>query len=122
MDPTHLFELIIAMFVAIIALYYLAQRPGLPSSVGLIVGGALLAFVPGLRAITVDPGLVLVIRRSDDPRESPPSSARLFALPALARHRRVRRAGPPASGTRRRRSHHPAPTPRAHTGFAQADC
>jgi Na+/H+ antiporter len=61
MDPTHLFELIIAMFLAIIALYYLAQRLGLPPSVGLIVGGALLAFIPGLRAITVDPGLVLVI-------------------------------------------------------------
>jgi Kef-type K+ transport system membrane component KefB len=61
MDPTHLFELVIAMFLAIIALHYVAQRLGLPPSVGLIVGGALLAFVPGLRAITVDPGLVLVI-------------------------------------------------------------
>ena len=61
MDPTHLFELVIAMFLAIIALHYAAQRLGLPPSVGLIVGGALLAFVPGLRAITVDPELVLVI-------------------------------------------------------------
>jgi monovalent cation/hydrogen antiporter len=61
MDPTHLFELVIAMFLAIIALHYAAQKLGLPPSAGLIVGGALLAFVPGLRAITVDPGLVLVI-------------------------------------------------------------
>jgi Na+/H+ antiporter len=61
MGPTHLFELVIAMFLAIIALHYVAQRLGLPPSVGLIVGGALLAFVPGLRTITVDPELVLVI-------------------------------------------------------------
>ena len=61
MDPTHLFELVIAMFLAIIALHYAAQRLRLPPSAGLIVGGALLAFVPGLSAITVDPGLVLVI-------------------------------------------------------------
>ena len=62
MDPTHLFELIIAMFLAIIALYYLAQRLRLPPSVGLIIGGALLAFIPVLRAITtVNPALVLVI-------------------------------------------------------------
>jgi monovalent cation/hydrogen antiporter len=56
-----LFELVIAMFLAIIALHYIAQRLGLPPSAGLIVGGALLAFVPGLRPITVDPELVLVI-------------------------------------------------------------
>lgn len=61
MDPTHLFELIIGMFVAIIALHYAAHRFGLPPSVALLAGGALLAFLPGLPAIAVDPGLVLVI-------------------------------------------------------------
>ncbi|APG87566.1 Na+/H+ antiporter protein (plasmid) [Sinorhizobium americanum CCGM7] len=61
MDPTHLFELVIVMFVAIIALHYAAHRLGLPPSVALLSGGALLAFLPGLPAITVDPGLVLVI-------------------------------------------------------------
>jgi len=61
MDPTHLFELVIAMFMAIIALHYVAERLGLPPSVALLSGGALLAFLPGLPAITVDPGLVLVI-------------------------------------------------------------
>ncbi|MDE1995555.1 MAG: Na+/H+ antiporter [Rhizobiaceae bacterium] len=61
MDSTHLFELVIAMFLAIIALHYLAHRLGLPPSVALLAGGASLAFLPGLPAITVDPQLVLVI-------------------------------------------------------------
>ncbi|KWV53671.1 sodium:proton antiporter [Rhizobium altiplani] len=61
MDGTHLFELVIAMFLAIIALHYLAHRLGLPPSVALLAGGAMLAFVPGIPAITVDPELVLVI-------------------------------------------------------------
>jgi monovalent cation/hydrogen antiporter len=61
MDPTHLFELVIVMFLAIIALHYAAEKLRLPPSVGLLAGGAALAFVPGLPAISVDPGLVLVI-------------------------------------------------------------
>ncbi|WP_331374787.1 Na+/H+ antiporter [Sinorhizobium chiapasense] len=61
MDGTHFFELVIAMFLAIIALHYAAHRLGLPPAVALLAGGALLAFLPGLPAITVDPGLVLVI-------------------------------------------------------------
>ncbi|MBB4228876.1 MULTISPECIES: Na+/H+ antiporter [Rhizobium] len=61
MAGAHLFELVIAMFLAIIALHYLAHRLGLPPSVALLAGGAILAFVPGLPAITVDPELVLVI-------------------------------------------------------------
>ena len=61
MDPTHLFELVIVMFLAIIALHYAAHRFGLPPSVALLAGGALLAFLPGLPAITIDPDLVLVI-------------------------------------------------------------
>lgn len=60
MDGTHLSELVIAMFLAIIALHYLAHRLGLPPSVALLAGGAALAFIPGLPAITVDE-LVLVI-------------------------------------------------------------
>lgn len=61
MEPTHLFELVIGMFAAIIALHYLAHRLGLPPSAALLTGGALLAFSPGLPEITVDPELVLVI-------------------------------------------------------------
>lgn len=61
MAPTHLFELVIAMFFAIIALHYLAHKLALPPSVGLLAGGAALAFLPGLPTIAVDPALVLVI-------------------------------------------------------------
>jgi CPA1 family monovalent cation:H+ antiporter len=61
MDPTHLFELAIGMVVAIIALHYVAHALKLPPTVALLAGGASLAFVPGLPAISVNPELVLVI-------------------------------------------------------------
>ncbi|HET7845513.1 MAG TPA: Na+/H+ antiporter [Xanthomonadales bacterium] len=61
MSPTALFELVILMFGAIIALHWAAAKVGLPPSAGLLVGGAALAFVPGLPTIAIDPELVLVI-------------------------------------------------------------
>ena len=61
MDATHLFELAIVMVMAIIALHYAANRFKLPPSLALLTGGAVLAFLPGLPTITVDPGLVLVV-------------------------------------------------------------
>jgi monovalent cation/hydrogen antiporter len=60
-DPTHVFEGVIAMLLAIIALHYGARKLCLPPSVALLAGGAALAFVPGLPVISLDPGLVLVI-------------------------------------------------------------
>ena len=60
-DGVHMFEMVIAMLFAIIALHYLAHRLGLPPAVALLGGGALLAFLPGLPAISLDPALVLVI-------------------------------------------------------------
>lgn len=61
MHPVEIFELVIAMFVVVLALQYLAQRLSLPPAVALIVGGGALAFLPGLPAIELDPELVLVI-------------------------------------------------------------
>lgn len=61
MHSTELFELIIAMFLAIIALHWVGRKLHLPPSVALLAGGSLLAFVPGIPAIAVDPELVLVI-------------------------------------------------------------
>jgi len=61
MDAAHLFELMIAMLFAVIALHYCAHRLRLPPAVALILGGAALAFVPGLPEISLDPTLVLVI-------------------------------------------------------------
>jgi CPA1 family monovalent cation:H+ antiporter len=57
----QLFELAIGMLLAIIALHYAARRLGLPPAVALLTGGAVLAFVPGLPRIELDPALVLVI-------------------------------------------------------------
>jgi CPA1 family monovalent cation:H+ antiporter len=61
MDAVHLFELVIAMLFAVIALHYAAHRLHLPPAVALIAGGAALAFIPGLPVISLDPELVLVI-------------------------------------------------------------
>src|SRR5438105_2380505 len=61
MGPVHMFEMVIAMLFAIIALHWSANRLGLPPAVALIIGGALLAFLPGLPVVSLDPGLVLVI-------------------------------------------------------------
>src|SRR5262245_37189673 len=61
MDAVHLFELVIAMLFAVIALHYLAHRLRLPPAVALIAGGAALAFIPGLPVVSLDPALVLVI-------------------------------------------------------------
>ena len=61
MEPLQIFELMIAMLLAIIALHYAADKLCLPPSVALLSGGALLAFLPGLPTISLDPELVLVI-------------------------------------------------------------
>jgi CPA1 family monovalent cation:H+ antiporter len=57
----QVFELVIAMLLAIIALHYVAHKLGLPPAVALLTGGSLLAFLPGLPTISLDPELVLVI-------------------------------------------------------------
>ena len=61
MHATAGFELIIAMFLVIVALHYIARRLSLPPAAALIVGGGAVAFLPGLPAIAVDPELVLVL-------------------------------------------------------------
>lgn len=61
MDGVHVFELVIGMLFAVIALHYLAHRLGLPPAVALIIGGAATAFIPGLPRVSLDPTLVLVL-------------------------------------------------------------
>ena len=61
MDPMLLFELVIAMLLAIILLHYLANQLGLPPAVSLLAGGVSFAFLPGLPVVTLDPELVLVV-------------------------------------------------------------
>jgi CPA1 family monovalent cation:H+ antiporter len=82
MDFVHLLELTVAMVFAMIVLHYLARRAGLPPPVALIVGGASLAFVPGLPTFPINPELVLVLFL-------PPllmDSAWVIALGQLKRH------------------------------------
>jgi Na+/H+ antiporter len=61
MEAVHMFEMIIAMLFAVIALHWLAHKLHLPPAVALIAGGAALAFIPGLPTVKLDPDLVLVI-------------------------------------------------------------
>ncbi|SFR81857.1 Na+/H+ antiporter [Sphingomonas jatrophae] len=61
MHPAELFELIVGMFLAVLALHYLAHRLNLPPAAALLVGGSALAFLPGLPSVAIDPELVLVL-------------------------------------------------------------
>lgn len=61
MNASQLFELMIAMLPVIIALHYLAQRWQLPPAVPLLIGGASVAFLPGLPAFSPDPELMLLV-------------------------------------------------------------
>jgi Na+/H+ antiporter len=59
--PVETLELVIGLLLAILALHWLAARAGVPPAVMLLVGGGVLAFVPGLPAVELDPELVLVL-------------------------------------------------------------
>lgn len=61
MHPLQIFELVIAMLLAIIVLNYAANKLRLPPTVALLAGGAIFAFLPGLPVISLDPELVLVV-------------------------------------------------------------
>lgn len=61
MHSVEVFELVIAMFFAIILLHYAAHRLALPPAVALLAGGTALAFLPGVPVVSLDPELVLVI-------------------------------------------------------------
>lgn len=61
MHPVELFELVIGMLVAVLALHWVADRLHWPPSVALLLGGGALAFIPGIPTIQLDPELVLVI-------------------------------------------------------------
>lgn len=60
-SSVEVFELIVAMFLAVLVLHYLARRLRLPPAVALLVGGGALAFTPGLPTIELNPELVLLI-------------------------------------------------------------
>ncbi|MFS2155304.1 Na+/H+ antiporter [Rhizobium sp. Rhizsp42] len=55
------YEFLVGLLLAVVVLELAAQRLRLPPAAALIVGGAALAFVPGIPAVTIDPNLILVI-------------------------------------------------------------
>src|SRR3954452_2917257 len=55
------FELILSVFVAAVLLAATARRVGAPYPVFLALGGALLAFVPGVPSLTLPPELALAL-------------------------------------------------------------
>ncbi len=61
MASVYVFELMIATLPVIIAIHYAALRLKLPSAVSLLAGGMILAFVPGLPSIELNPDLILMI-------------------------------------------------------------
>lgn len=61
MSAIEVFEIIVATLFVTIALQFLANRLSLPPAVALLTGGAMLAFIPGLPPLTLDPALVLAI-------------------------------------------------------------
>src|SRR5215510_345907 len=56
-----LVELLVGLFAAAVALSWAARSVGLPYPIALVLGGALLGFVPGLPPLPLDPNLILVI-------------------------------------------------------------
>src|SRR3954470_13005499 len=57
----HQFEQILSLFVAAVLLAAAARRAGAPYPAFLALGGALLAFVPGVPSLTLPPELVLAL-------------------------------------------------------------
>ena len=61
MQAVLLFDLILAILIAVSALYWVAEHMGWPPSATLLIGGAGLAFMPGVPPVQLDPELVLVL-------------------------------------------------------------
>jgi len=61
MSPVLAFKVILLSLVAIIVLALLARRLHLPPAAAMLVGGAAMAFIPGLPPIALDPDLILVV-------------------------------------------------------------
>lgn len=61
MSNEFYFNLILFFLVAIIGLELVAKKLRLPPAVAQLVGGAVIAFLPGLPAFEIDPALVLVV-------------------------------------------------------------
>ncbi|GAB2875193.1 Na+/H+ antiporter [Paraburkholderia jirisanensis] len=61
MSAVSAFKLVLLSLIAIIALELVAKRLRLPPSAALLIGGAAMAFAPGLPPVVFDPDLVLIV-------------------------------------------------------------
>jgi monovalent cation/hydrogen antiporter len=61
MTPSHRFELILALLAAVLLLEVLARRMRLPPSAALVLGGLVLALIPGVPSFELDPDLTLLL-------------------------------------------------------------
>ena len=61
MSSVVAFKLVLLSLIAMIGLQLLAKRLRLPPAAALLIGGAAMAFVPGLPPVTLDPALVLIV-------------------------------------------------------------
>ncbi|MFL9920922.1 Na+/H+ antiporter [Paraburkholderia fungorum] len=61
MSSVMAFNLVLLSLAAMIGLQLLAKRLQLPPAAALLVGGAAMAFVPGLPPVNLDPELVLIV-------------------------------------------------------------
>lgn len=61
MSAVSAFKLVLISLIAIIALELVAKRLRLPPAAALLVGGAAMAFAPGLPPVDLDPDLVLIL-------------------------------------------------------------
>jgi Na+/H+ antiporter len=61
MSAVSAFKLVLLSMMAIVALELVAKRLRLPPAAALLVGGAAMAFAPGLPPVMLDPDLVLIV-------------------------------------------------------------
>ena len=61
MHPVETFELVLVLLAAVVALHWTAQRFGYPPSAALLLGGGVIAFLPGMPTVTLDPELAVVL-------------------------------------------------------------
>ena len=61
MDSVHAFELVLGLLVVIVALTALAEKIGVPYPIALVLGGLVLALIPGLPDARLNPDLVFIL-------------------------------------------------------------
>src|SRR3989475_4792511 len=57
----HQFEIILALLVAVVLVGIAARRLGVPSRVLLVIGGLVIALLPGLPRVAFEPNLIFVV-------------------------------------------------------------